>query len=216
MHKPSQRTCFACRSSQDKTILLRLVVDEQGLIWPDLLAKLPGRGVYLCMQNACLTKLSDKRLQVLKRDFSPQLPQLEALMYRLSDMLALRVTQLMKGMKKRSAVGRDAVMHQLWGKSPVLLMFAADAGAALLRQVKDAVAKRDVTCKKEAARTKVLVSTLDAQALGLILGRDKVSVVAFTKENPLAKLQQFCVWQEQLEKAGYCASNRESKVTNGE
>jgi len=211
-----QRTCFACRQRQEKRELLRLVVDEEGVIWPDLAAQLPGRGVYLCMQTACLAKLSDKRLHGLKRDFSPQLPQWQALRERLSVMLALRVLQLMTGMKKRAAVGRDAVMHQLWSKSPLLLMFAADAGEALLRQVNDAVSKRDAGCKREASRTKILVSLLDTQALGQVLGREKVSVVAFSRENPLQKLQQFCVWQHQLEEADVVANNRESKVTNGE
>jgi len=206
-----QRTCFSCRETQDKASLLRLVVDDEGIIWPDLSAKMVGRGVYLCMQAACLAKLSDKRLNSLKRDFSPQLPQWEALTQRLSDMLSLRIVQLMQSMKRRSAVGRDAVMHQLWGKSPLLVMFAADAGAALLRQVHDAIDKRDANCKRETSRTKVLVSGLDAQALGLVLGREKVSVVAFSKENPLQKLQQFCVWQHELEKANVGANNREAR-----
>lgn len=196
--KRTQRTCFACRQIKDKSLLLRLVVDDDGLIWPDLSAKLPSRGVYLCLQEACLKAMSDKRLQSLKRDFSPQLPQWDMLQQRMFDMLSQRLQQLLNGMKRSSVIGRDAVMHQMWDKKALLIMFAADAGDAVLRQVNDAVDKRDSGEMKSAKRATVIVSLLDVEALGSALGREKVSVVAFSEGNPLQKLQQICVWQQRL------------------
>jgi predicted RNA-binding protein YlxR (DUF448 family) len=86
--KATQRTCFACRNTDEKALLLRLVVDEEGQIWPDLSAKLPGRGVYLCMEETCLNAVSDKKLNVLRRDFSPQLPQWNVLRERMFDAVA--------------------------------------------------------------------------------------------------------------------------------
>jgi len=214
--KRAQRTCFSCRKAHDKADLLRLVVDEDGQIWPDFSQKLPGRGVYLCLAQDCLKSLSDKRLQVLRRDFSPQLPQWMVLQQRLSDMLALRIGQLMSGMKRRSAIGRDAVMHRMWDKEALLVVFATDAGNALVRQVNDAVEKREDGRVHSVASSQVLVSQLDAKALGLALGREKVSVVAFLRSNPVAKFQQLCVWQQRLAEVRSCANKRESKVTNGE
>jgi len=196
----------------DKAVLLRLVVDDEGQIWPDFSAKLPGRGVYLCLAAVCLSKMSDKRLQVLRRDFSPQLPQWQVLQQRLSDMLGLRFNQLLSGMKRQAVIGRDAVMHQMWDRKPLLILFASDAGDALLRQVKDAVEKRE---DGKSLRTKVLMLALDAKSLGLALGREKVSVVAFLKGSPQEKLWQLCVWQQELIQAGV-ADKRESKVTDGE
>jgi len=193
-------------------VLLRLVVDDEGQIWPDFSAKLPGRGVYLCLAAVCLSKMSDKRLQVLRRDFSPQLPQWQVLQQRLSDMLGLRFNQLLSGMKRQAVIGRDAVMHQMWDRKPLLILFASDAGDALLRQVKDAVEKRE---DGKSLRTKVLMLALDAKSLGLALGREKVSVVAFLKGSPQEKLWQLCVWQQELIQAGV-ADKRESKVTDGE
>ncbi len=193
-------------------MLLRLVVDDEGQIWPDFSAKLPGRGVYLCLEAICLSKMSDKRLQVLRRDFSPQLPQWQVLQQRLSDMLGLRFNQLLSGMKRQAVIGRDAVMHQMWDRKPLLILFASDAGDALLRQVKDAVEKRE---DGKSLRTKVLMLALDAKSLGLALGREKVSVVAFLKGSPQEKLWQLCVWQQELIQAGV-ADKRESKVTDGE
>ncbi|MDQ6978079.1 MAG: DUF448 domain-containing protein [Ghiorsea sp.] len=210
--KRTQRTCFCCRKVLDKVMLLRLVVDDEGQIWPDFSAKLPGRGVYLCLEVVCLSKMSDKRLQVLRRDFSPQLPQWQVLQQRLSDMLGLRFNQLLSGMKRQAVIGRDAVMHQMWDRKPLLILFASDAGDALLRQVKDAVEKRE---DGKSLRTKVLMLALDAKSLGLALGREKVSVVAFLKGSPQEKLWQLCVWQQELIQAGV-ADKRESKVTDGE
>ena len=206
--KRTQRTCFCCRKVLDKDVLLRLVVDDEGQIWPDFSAKLPGRGVYLCLEDVCLRKMSDKRLQVLRRDFSPQLPQWQVLQQRLSDMLGRRFKQLLSGMKRQAVIGRDAVMHQMWDKKPLLVLFASDAGDALLRQVNDAVAKRE---DGKSLRTKVLVLELDAKALGLVLGREKVSVVAFLQASPQEKLWQLCVWQQHLVQAGVGADKRKAR-----
>ncbi|MDQ7001694.1 MAG: DUF448 domain-containing protein [Ghiorsea sp.] len=211
--KPTQRTCFCCRRVLDKHVLLRLVVDDEGQIWPDFSAKLPGRGVYLCLEAVCLNKISDKRLQVLRRDFSPQLPQWQVLQQRLSDMLGLRFKQMLSGMKRQAVIGRDAVMHQMWDKKSLLVLFASDAGDALLRQVNDAVVKRE---DGKSSRTKVLVLALDAKSLGLVLGREKVSVVVFLQASPQEKLWQLCVWQQNLVQAGVGSDKRESKVTDGE
>jgi len=214
MEKSPQRTCFACRETLVKEKLLRLVVDE-GQVWPDFSARLPGRGVYLCMQQACLEKMSDKRLQILRRDFSPQLPQWQLLSERLSDMLGLRIEQLMSSMKRRSAIGRDAVMHRMWDKQALFILLASNAGDALVRQVQDAVKKRGEGLLSSSSPSKVLVSLLDAKALGLALGREKVSVVAFLQGNPVKKFQQFCVWQKTLAQVSACQATRESKVANG-
>jgi len=196
--------------------MLRLVVDDDGQIWPDFSAQLPGRGVYFCMGSHCLKSLSDKRLQVLKRDFSPHLPQCQVLCERLSVMLGLRVEQLMLAMKRRSAIGRDAVMHQMWRKEPLLVLFAVDAGEALVRQVQDAIEKRDEGKVSSSLSTHVLVSFLDAKALGLALGRDKVSVVAFFWNKQAKKFQQLCVWQQALMQMSGADRQKGSKVTDVE
>jgi len=195
--------------------MLRLVVDQDGQIWPDFSAKLPGRGAYLCMRETCLKRMSDKRLQVLRRDFSPQLPQWSVLQARLSDMLGLRFAQLLASMKRQAVIGRDAVMHHMWDRQALLILLAEDAGNALVRQVEDAVCKRDASTRGP-LRTQVLKPRLDAEALGLMLGREKVSVVAFLQASPQDKLQQLCVWQHNLVQAGLCPDKRKSKVTDGE
>lgn len=51
-HVP-QRTCVACRRSDTKRGLLRLVRDADGRVALDLTGKRAGRGAYLCHQPSC-------------------------------------------------------------------------------------------------------------------------------------------------------------------
>ena len=50
-HKP-QRMCVACRQSQDKKTLIRLVRTPEGVV-VDETGKLPGRGAYLHANPSC-------------------------------------------------------------------------------------------------------------------------------------------------------------------
>ena len=101
-------------------------------------------------------------------------------------------------------------MHKMWDKESLLILFASDAGGALLRQVNDAVEKRGERAKA-LLPSKVLVSMLDANGLGLALGREKVSVVAFLRSNPVEKFQQLCVWQQALAKVTSGLNKREAR-----
>jgi uncharacterized protein len=51
-HVP-QRTCIACRRSDAKRTLLRLVRDADGRVAVDPTGKRAGRGAYLCQDTAC-------------------------------------------------------------------------------------------------------------------------------------------------------------------
>ena len=51
-HLP-QRTCIACRQTNDKKALIRLVRAENGGVEVDISGKKPGRGAYLCSRKAC-------------------------------------------------------------------------------------------------------------------------------------------------------------------
>ena len=67
-HKP-QRMCVACRESQDKRTLVRLVRTPDG-IFIDETGKMPGRGAYLHADPACWEIGVKKHLQkALKATF---------------------------------------------------------------------------------------------------------------------------------------------------
>jgi len=60
-HKP-QRMCVACRQSQDKKTLVRLVRTPEG-VFVDQTGKMPGRGAYLHADPSCWERGMSKYLQ---------------------------------------------------------------------------------------------------------------------------------------------------------
>ncbi|MFI3255239.1 MAG: YlxR family protein [Eubacteriales bacterium] len=66
------RQCVGCRAKKEKTELLRVVKSSQGEIQLDTLGKLPGRGAYLCCEEACLKKIQKSR--GLERGLSTAIP----------------------------------------------------------------------------------------------------------------------------------------------
>lgn len=59
--KAPQRSCLGCRATRDKKELLRFVLDPDRTLVPDLLAKLPGRGAYTCLNHVCLRNAAQKK-----------------------------------------------------------------------------------------------------------------------------------------------------------
>jgi len=181
--------------------MLRLVVDEQGQLWPDLAQKLPGRGTYLCMQESCLQGMNDKRMQPLKAKFVVDLPQWSALKERLDLVLEKQLQQMFTRLRITANVGRDAVMHRLWNNAPLLLLLAEDAGDALHRQIDDAVEKR-----KQAQLKTAMVRISSKLWLGEKFGRDNVAIAGVDASGPSAavakKLNQYCVWYRHIKALG--------------
>jgi len=173
--------------------MLRLAVDEDGQIWPDLLQKAPGRGVYHCMSAACLAVSNDKRLQSLKAQFSVALPQWEKLRQRMASILEQQLTRIFTRQRASAAIGRDAVMHRLWNNAPLLLIRASDAGDALVRQLDEGLAKR-----AQAGCRSVLINAPSRQWLGEMCGRDDVAVMAMDAAGAAAatmnRLHVYCIW----------------------
>ena len=56
------RMCIACREMKPKVEMTRVVKNAEGEILPDPTGKAPGRGAYICSNEACLKKLMGKKL----------------------------------------------------------------------------------------------------------------------------------------------------------
>jgi len=177
--------------------MLRLVVDDDGEIWPDVLQKAPGRGVYHCMREACLSGMNDKRLQSLNAKFRVSLPQHERIRQRMVSVLEQQLKRMFTRQRASAAIGRDAVMHRLWNNVPLLLLRASDAGDALVRQIDDGLAKRT-----RAGMSSVLTNVPSRQWLGEMCGRDDVAVVAMDAAGMAAatvnRLNVYCLWLERM------------------
>ncbi|MFN7224193.1 MAG: RNA-binding protein [Paracoccaceae bacterium] len=57
-----ERKCIVSGESQPKAGLVRFVLGPDGMIVPDILARLPGRGIYVSANREALTKAAKKNL----------------------------------------------------------------------------------------------------------------------------------------------------------
>lgn len=70
--KTPMRRCVGCMEMKPKTSLVRVVRNKEGEISLDLTGKMPGRGAYLCKNEACLQKA--RKARRLEREFSMAVP----------------------------------------------------------------------------------------------------------------------------------------------
>ncbi len=71
MRKPA-RMCVACRTSRDKSELIRLMAAPDGDIVPDAGARGGGRGVYICRCEECIAAAAKRHS--LDRAFKKKVP----------------------------------------------------------------------------------------------------------------------------------------------
>jgi len=70
--KIPMRQCVGCREMKSKRELIRVVRSPEGDVNIDFKGKAPGRGAYLCPDDACLKKAVKAR--ALEKAFSIQIP----------------------------------------------------------------------------------------------------------------------------------------------
>ena len=73
VRKIPQRQCVGCREMKDKKSLIRVVKSPEGAISLDFVGKKPGRGAYVCRDEACLKKA--RKSKALERAFELQIPE---------------------------------------------------------------------------------------------------------------------------------------------
>jgi len=61
LKRQPQRMCVACRGMKDKDSLIRVVRNEDKSFSIDLSGKKPGRGAYICSDEACIKKATKAR-----------------------------------------------------------------------------------------------------------------------------------------------------------
>ena len=81
--KIPMRMCVGCREMKPKRELIRVVRGPDGTVSMDPVGKKPGRGAYVCRQEACLTRaIRQKQLErQLEVQMTPEVS--EALQYEL-------------------------------------------------------------------------------------------------------------------------------------
>jgi len=167
-----QRTCLGCRTEKGKGELLRYVLDPQGAVVPDLLAKLPGRGAYTCFSRDCVAKATYRKQ--FARAFKGEVKgataaELEGLI--LSRLEARIASYLALANKAGKVVsGSDMVLEAMRnkGKKIGLVIMAGDVSADIGQRLAAMAAREGIPSFR----------ILDKDRIGSLVGKGLRSVVA--------------------------------------
>ncbi|WP_299636990.1 RNA-binding protein [uncultured Ruegeria sp.] len=121
-----ERKCIATGEVQPKYGLIRFVAGPDGQVFPDVAAKLPGRGVYVAADRAALEKAIGKKL--FARGFKAQVTVPTDLTEEVEKQIARRVVELLSLARKSgdAVAGYEKVKTWLDREEAQVLIQAAD------------------------------------------------------------------------------------------
>lgn len=129
-----QRSCLGCKVSKDKGNLIRFVLSPESEVFPDLDAKLPGRGAYTCLNRDCLIQAVSRGLfkRAFKQNVSVMPP--DQMAAHVEKLLFDRMIGLIGLANKAGNVtgGGSMVIEALRGKTkPGLVLLASDVSGPI-------------------------------------------------------------------------------------
>uniref|UniRef100_UPI003F6A2198 RNA-binding protein n=1 Tax=Planktomarina temperata TaxID=1284658 RepID=UPI003F6A2198 len=153
-----ERKCLVSQDSGPKAGLIRFVTSPDGVVVPDILEKLPGRGYYVTA-NLHILEEAVKR-KVFARGAKMQVSVPEDLIAQIDRQLARRVVDLVSIARKagKAVTGFEKVKGWLAGGQAKVLLQASDGSAR----------GKDKLWTPEGGR---FFGCLTAQELGLAFGR---------------------------------------------
>ena len=156
-----ERKCIASGETGPKTGLVRFVVGPEGQIVPDILERLPGRGIWVAADRDLVTKAAKKGLFARAARAPVKAP--EDLADLVADLLARRVIELISLARKSgdAITGYEQVKDWLVKGTARVLIQAEDGSARGKSKLRPPEGKN------------TLISWLTAGELGLAFGRER-------------------------------------------
>lgn len=155
-----ERRCIASGESMPKAGLIRFVIGPEGQVVPDVLARLPGRGIYVSADRAALDKAAKKGL--FARAARQPVTVSPALADDLEAQLLRRVVDLISLARKAGAAVTGLEKTRDWLEK---------GQAAVLIQASDGSA-RGKTKLRPPDGTDTFIGCLSAGEIGLAFGRE--------------------------------------------
>ncbi|MGR3343602.1 MAG: RNA-binding protein [Paracoccaceae bacterium] len=156
-----ERRCISTGEIQPKRGMIRFVAGPEGIIVPDILEKLPLRGIWVSAHHAALDKAIKKRLFLRAATVSVTIP--DDLVAEVERQLARRVIDLISMSRKSGSAVAGFEKVKSWlvnGKAKVLFQ-ASDGSARGKNKLKTPESGR-------------FFGVLTASELGLAFGRESV------------------------------------------
>ena len=161
-HDEADRRCIATGEAQPKRGLIRFAVSPDGVVVPDILEKLPGRGIWVAADRAALETAVKKRLFARAAKIPVTIP--ETLVADVEAGLARRLIDGISMARKagRAIAGFEKVKDWL-GKDQARILFQATDGSP-----------RGKTKLHAPGGRGSYFEVLTASELGLSFGRERV------------------------------------------
>jgi uncharacterized protein len=156
-----ERKCIATGESQPKAGLIRFCLDPEGQIVPDILDRLPGRGIYVTADRAAIDKAVKKNLFTRAARQSVKLP--EGLADMVHDLVTRRVIDLLSMARKagQAVTGYEKVKDWLVKGQAATLIQASDGS------------ERGKTKLHAPDGDRGFIGCLTAGEIGLAFGRER-------------------------------------------
>lgn len=171
--------CAVTRGVFPVSELLRFVADPNGVIVPDVKAKLPGRGVWVEAKASTLKEAIRKRVfgRALKRDVTVK----DGLLDQTAALMRERVVQALAMANKagQAVTGREKVAAALQKRRIAYLIHASEAGEDGVKKLNAIIADRN--CE--------VLRFLTLHEMSLAFGRPNVVHAAVTQGPATALLQ---------------------------
>ncbi|MFT6932246.1 MAG: putative RNA-binding protein YlxR (DUF448 family) [Paracoccaceae bacterium] len=158
----AERRCIATGESQPKAGLIRFVIGPEGQAVPDILERLPGRGMWVSADRAALELVVSKRL--FSRSAKTPVTVPDDLVKFVEEALLRRVIDLISLARKggNAVAGYEAVKGWMDTGKAEVLMQAIDGST------------RGKTKLRRPGHSGLFIGGLSAQELGLAFGRQSV------------------------------------------
>lgn len=155
-----ERKCIVSGESQPKGGLIRFVLGPDDMVVPDLLGRLPGRGIYVAADRAALTKAAAKGLFARAARAPAKAPADLAVM--VEALLVRRVLDLLSLARKAgdAVTGYEKVKDWLVKGTATVLIQASDGS------------ERGKSKLRPPEKTGLFIGCLTAQEMGLAFGRE--------------------------------------------
>lgn len=157
----SERKCIATGETEPKQGLIRFVMGPDGQVVPDVLGKLPGRGVYISSSHAALDAAVKKKL--FARGFKTQVQLAADLPQEVERQIVRRVIELISMARKSgdAVAGYEKVKDWLYKEDARVLIQASDGSGRGKSKLSTPYKGKFIGC-------------LTADELGMAFGRQTV------------------------------------------
>lgn len=166
----NERRCIVTRNTEGKSGLIRFVVGPDDQVIPDVLEKLPGRGMWVIASRKAINEAVSKGL--FARAAKAPAKADPGLADQVEGILARRVVDMLSMGRKagRAVCGLEKVKTWLIDEKAVVLLQASDGS------------ERGKTALRPPDGPETLIDCLTSSELGMAFGRDTVIHAAMTKD----------------------------------